>query len=84
MKGEMKEQSGGKGQKKKEEDRCDSHWVFCMHLWIEAGEEKYKKKWGKAEEHREEESSSLFNLNPKSTGLLKHERLGSNSAFASL
>lgn len=41
--GKGKNRAEGREQKKKEEDRCDSHWVFCMHFWIGAGEEKCKK-----------------------------------------
>lgn len=42
-----------------------------------------EKKEGKTEKYRREQQnrSSVFNMNPKSTGLLKHKRLGSSSAF---
>lgn len=79
--GETREHGWGKWKEKKGEDRCDSHWVFLYRPLR-------RSRWGVEVEKRagikKRAAESLlwvFNLNPKSTGLLKHKRLGSSSAF---
>lgn len=82
-------QRTGQRRRRREErnggDRCDSHWVLCPDVWGKAEEGKEKKnEEEKIERDRKEQQScprSVFNLNPKSTGLFKNERLGSSSAL---
>lgn len=49
--------------------------------WTHSRGKKGRGKNCKVQRGAEESLQCMLNLNPKSTGLLKHERLGSSSAF---
>lgn len=73
-----------KGNRKRR--RKERTGVIPTELSVQTSEEKQRKKSRKIKgKYRREQQnlSGVFNLNPKSTGLLKHGRSGSSSAFLS-